>query len=68
MGAKDELQRHISHSVISWHRSLFLGMGLAYTIENNKYWELPVVILFPTVYSGYQLFKHRNSLLYTLKQ
>jgi len=41
-------------------RSVFLGAGLAYAIERKDYEHIPLIFLFPSVYSGYHLFKKRE--------
>ena len=57
----------VSPQVISLHkfgvaRSLLLGSGLAYAIEKEQYMHLPIVIVFPTVYAGYHLYKNKEQL------
>ena len=41
-------------------RSIVMGAGICYAIEENKYWHLPITFLFPSVYAGYQAYKHRG--------
>jgi len=41
-------------------RSFLLGAGLYYSISLEKYWDVPLVILFPSVYAGYHTFKNRD--------
>ncbi len=48
-----------SFRVRTWVSSFFLGAGLCYSIENQKYLHIPIVCIAPTAYSGYQLFKNR---------
>ena len=55
--------------VISLHkfgvmRSLILGAGLAYAVEQEKYTHMPLVILFPTAYAGYHAYMNRGSILH----
>jgi len=40
----------------------FLGGGLCYIIEEKKYTHLPIVILFPSIYCGYNIYKNRNKI------
>jgi hypothetical protein len=40
----------------------FLGGGLCYVIEKKKYTHLPVVILFPSIYCGYNIYKNRSQI------
>jgi hypothetical protein len=46
---------------------LFLGGGLSYIIEKKNYSHIPILILFPEVYCGYNIYKHRNTIIDTLK-
>ena len=53
--------------VISLHkfgplRSIILGAGLAYAVEQEKYTHIPIVIVLPTVYAGYQAYMNKNSI------
>jgi hypothetical protein len=41
-------------------RSVLLGAGLCFAIEKENYWHLPVIWVFPSVYSGYQIFQNRD--------
>ena len=52
----------ITHQLLHYTpaRSLFLGAGLYYSISIEKYWHLPLVILFPSAYAGYHTFKNRE--------
>jgi predicted transcriptional regulator with HTH domain len=38
--------------------SLLMGAGLCYSIENQTYSHIPIVILFPSVYAGYNIYKN----------
>jgi hypothetical protein len=42
-------------------RSFILGAGLYYSISLEKYWHVPLVILFPSAYAGYHTFKNREA-------
>ena len=46
-----------------------MGASLCYAIQNEKYWEIPVLVLFPTAYSGYHSYKNKDDILaYAKKQ
>jgi hypothetical protein len=53
----------LTHYVMGFPRSLVLGMGLSYAIETKKYLHIPLTILFPSVYAGYQAYKNRNDIM-----
>ena len=38
----------------------FLGCGTAYIMEEKKYQHIPVFILFPSIYCGYNMYKNRE--------
>ena len=39
--------------------NLFLGAGLYYAIENEKYWQIPLPLIHPSMYVGYHTYKNR---------
>ena len=43
----------------------FLGGGLGYIIEEKKYIHIPIFVLFPEVYCGYNMYKHREKIFKT---
>jgi len=43
--------------------SFLLGSGLCYSIQNGKYWHIPCVLLFPTAYTGYQMYKNKDEII-----
>ena len=48
-------------------RYVLLGAGLSYAIERKEYEHIPLICLFPSIYSGYQLFKKREEVKTWLK-
>ena len=47
---------------------LFLGGGLGYILEKKNYSHIPVFILFPEAYCGYNIFKHRSEIFNTFSK
>jgi len=45
-----------------------MGAGLSFAIQNEKYWEIPVLVVFPTVYSGYYSYKNKDAILAYVKK
>ncbi len=41
-------------------RNVLLGGGMAYAIAEDKYLHLPVALVFPSIYAGYQAYKQRE--------
>ena len=54
------ISRVPEHGLIS---SFLIGSGLCYTIQNAKYSHIPLVFLCPTVYAGYQMYKHKDEVI-----
>jgi hypothetical protein len=52
--------RLITNSSIN---GLLIGAGICYTIQSEKYIHIPLVILFPSVYSGYHSYKNKDKIL-----
>lgn len=46
--------------------ALFAGAGMYYSIEEKKYYKIPIACIFPSAFVGYHLYKHRED-LYTNK-
>ena len=63
-----ESTKFISHYLYTWPRSFFMGASLCYAIQNEKYWEIPVLVLFPTAYSGYHSYKNKDAILAYVKK
>jgi hypothetical protein len=51
----------LSHQLFTPSRSFLLGGGLYYSLSIEKYWHIPLVILFPSAYAGYHTFKNRDA-------
>ena len=39
----------------------FLGGGLCYILEEKKYTHIPLFVLFPEAYCGYNIYKNRDT-------
>jgi hypothetical protein len=55
------------HYVHGFTRNLICGAGLAYTVENKNYSHIPLVILFPSIYVGYNLYDNKDKIIPFLK-
>jgi len=64
----NKLVTNNNHYIFGTTRNLFLGAGLCFAIENKKYWEAPVVFIFPSIYVGYQSFKNRDIIIENIKR
>ena len=43
-------------------RNILLGGGLAYAVQQEKYYHIPIVFLVPSVYAGYQAFNNKDTI------
>lgn len=41
----------------------FLGGGTAYILETKNYTHIPLFVLFPEAYCGYNMYKNRDALI-----
>jgi len=49
-------------------RSFLLGANLCYALQQEKHWEIPVLFLFPTAYSGFYAYKNKDEIVNYLKK
>ena len=52
-------QRHV---VFTPARNFLCGLGLAYAVSNEKYAHIPLIVVIPSVYTGYQVYMNRNDI------
>lgn len=48
-------------------RNILLGGGLCYSIEKEKYWHIPIILLSPSIYAGYNLYNNKDSFKQNIK-
>jgi hypothetical protein len=58
----------VAPHVVSLHqfgalRSLLLGAGLSYAVQQERYMHIPIVVVFPTAYAGYHMYKNKEDIL-----
>ena len=58
----------ITHYVFGSTRNVLAGAGISYALEHQKYVELPLVILFPSIYAGYNVYKNKEGVVQWIKQ
>ena len=54
--------RILTPTVSSTIRNFLFGAGLFYSIDNKKYSHIPLVTLFPVAYSGYHIYKNKDTI------
>ncbi len=42
--------------------NLFRGIGTAHCIDTKEYFQLPLPILFPSMFIGYKMYKYKNDI------
>jgi len=52
----------VNYMIPSTMRNILLGAGLSYSIQNEKYLHIPVVLLAPSIYTGYQMYKNKDKI------
>ena len=52
-------QRHV---IFTPARNFLCGAGLAYSISNEKYAHIPLIVVVPSAYAGYQVYIHRDKI------
>ena len=58
--------QHLTHTITHLSgtvRNLLLGASLYYTVQREEYTHIPVIIVFPSIYSGYHLHKNKDAII-----
>lgn len=63
-----ESTKIVTQYVSGTSRNFFLGSGLCYAIQNEKYWDIPLLFLFPAIYAGYNTFKNKDDIVKYINQ
>ena len=58
-----ESAKHSTTYVIGSWRNVLLGMGLSYAVEREEYTHIPLIILFPSIYSGYHAYRNKDAFI-----
>jgi hypothetical protein len=48
-------------------RNILLGAGLSYAIKKKLFFHIPLVILFPSVYAGYNTYDNKDEIIKSLR-
>jgi len=54
--------RVIQHYSIGTAGKLLGGAGLCYAIQNKKYLHIPIILVFPSAYAGYHVYKNKDEM------
>jgi hypothetical protein len=49
-------------------RNILAGISISYAVEDNRYMDIPVILIFPSIYSGYHLYKNREAVTVWLRK
>lgn len=63
-----EPSKIVTQYVFGPTRNFMLGSGLCYAIQNEKYLHVPLVVLFPSIYAGYQCYQNKEHILHYTKR
>jgi hypothetical protein len=47
--------------------NIIVGAGLCYAIENEEYYNIPIIVFFPSIFTGYNMYKNRREIENSLK-
>ena len=64
----EALFRTINVHHFTTFRNMLCGGSIAYAIAEEKYMHLPMAVLFPSIYTGYQAYSNRAAILQTVAQ
>ena len=59
----NESAKIVTNYVIGSTRNILLGGSLSYAIEKENYYHIPLIVFFPSVYTGYQAYKNKNDIV-----
>lgn len=75
LGYLGYLERIINNNAVNYiicknnfAKSFLFGANLCYILENDNYHHIPVSVLFPVCYSGYNIYSNRNYILRKIKE
>ena len=70
-----EMQRSVTEPakiittyIFGTSRNILLGAGLSFAVERKEYMHIPLVAIFPSIYAGYHLYKHRDDVVRWLRR
>ena len=58
-----EASQVVTTYVIGTTRNILLGIDLCYAIEKEKYYHIPAILVFPSIYTGYQVYKNKKTIV-----
>ena len=58
-----ESTKVITNYVVGTTRNVLLGSGLAYAMQNEFYLHVPVIVIFPSIYAGYQMYSNKENII-----
>ena len=44
-------------------RNILGGAALCFAIQNRNYIHVPIILIFPSAYTGYQAYKHKENIV-----
>ena len=53
-------QSIVNHYLFGTMRNVLLGGSLCYAIKKEQYFHLPIILFFPSVYTGYHLYENKE--------
>jgi len=58
-----ETTKYVTHYIFGSTRNILLGASLAYAVEKKEnYLYFPIILLFPSIYAGYNIYNNREAI------
>jgi hypothetical protein len=57
-----ETTRYVTNYMFGPTRNILMGMSLAYASTNQNYLHFPIIFLFPSIYTGYHIYKNKENI------
>jgi hypothetical protein len=68
MAQVQNIPKIIRYNVYGTVRNILSGAGLCYALQNKKYEEIPLTLVFPSVYTGYHVYKNKEDVVRWVKE
>jgi len=57
-----ETTKYVVNYMFGPTRNILMGMSLAYATQKEKYIHYPIILLFPSIYAGYHIYKNKEDI------
>ena len=57
-----ETTRYVTNYMFGPTRNILMGMSLAYASQKETYLHYPIIFFFPSIYTGYHIYKNKENI------